>query len=100
VWFHQLSRRSFSFQGTAYTVVYEFGYGRAAKIFQIATPLPGEVLQPPKLTATCTVVKFYGPVFLVECDSEILVIGHSDVRVSKMLVYKDSRILSWEGISL
>ncbi|RLN16778.1 hypothetical protein C2845_PM02G03330 [Panicum miliaceum] len=78
-----------SLMGTAYMVVYEFGYGRAAKIFQIDTPLPGEVLQPPKLIATCTVVKLYRPVFLVECDSEILVIGHSDVRrVSKMLVYR------------
>jgi len=56
--------RPFSFQGTAYTVAYELGYGRAAKIFQMDTPLPGEVLQPAKLIATFNVVKLYGPVFL------------------------------------
>ena len=64
------------------------GYGRAAKVFQIDTPLPGEVPQPPKLIATCNAVELYSPVFLVECDSEILVIGYSDVVRAKMLVYR------------
>jgi hypothetical protein len=45
-------------------------------IFQIDTPLPGEVLQPPKLVAKCTPDKLRGSIFLVECDTEVLVIGH------------------------
>jgi hypothetical protein len=69
-------------------VACELGYGRAAKVFQIDTPLPGEVQQPPKLIATCNAVELYSPVFLVECDSEILVIGYSDVVRAKMLVYR------------
>ncbi|CAL5082894.1 unnamed protein product [Urochloa decumbens] len=75
-------------KGKIYVVYSEMGVDRTAKILQIDTPLPGEVLQPPKLMATSSLVKLYAPVYFVECNSQVLVIGHSDIRVSKMLVYK------------
>ncbi|CAL5086796.1 unnamed protein product [Urochloa decumbens] len=87
-WYYRISRPPFSCQGKTYVVYSQMGADRTAKIFQIDTPLPGEVLQTPKLIATSSLVKLYAPVYFVECNSEILVIGHSDIRVSKMLVYK------------
>ncbi|CAL5072788.1 unnamed protein product [Urochloa decumbens] len=88
-WYYHISRTPFSYQGKTYVVRDEtMELDRTAKIFQIDTPLPGQALQPPKSIATCRLVKLYGPVYFVECSSEVLVIGHSDVRVSKMLVYK------------
>jgi hypothetical protein len=78
----------FSYHGKTYVVNVdrmEHTYS-IVKIFQIDTPLPGELLQPPKLIATCDTL--WPRVCMVECNSEVLVIGHSDTLCSKQLVYK------------
>ncbi|CAN6225373.1 unnamed protein product [Urochloa humidicola] len=93
-WYYQICTTPFSYQGKIY-VVHNWGVDHTAKIFQIDTPLPGEVLQPPKLIAT---LKLHGHVYFVECNSEILVIGHTDIRVCKMLVYKLSDLVMERNI--
>ncbi|RCV42465.1 hypothetical protein SETIT_9G218600v2 [Setaria italica] len=86
-WNYVINFAPFPYQSKIY-VVYNLEFDHSAKIFQIDTPLPGEVLQPPKLIVKCTADKLRVPVFLVECDSEVLVIGHSKDLASKLLVYK------------
>ncbi|XP_072146534.1 uncharacterized protein [Setaria viridis] len=86
-WYYVINRAPFPYQSKIY-VVHDLGGDHSAKIFQIDTPLPGEVLQPPKLIVKSTADKLRGPVFLVECDSEVLVIGYSKNLSSKLLVYK------------
>ncbi|KAF8684403.1 hypothetical protein HU200_044296 [Digitaria exilis] len=86
-WYYDIGCPPFQYRGKAY-VVYDLGVDNSSKIFQIDIPLPGEVLQPPRLIATCTADKLCVPVHLVECDSEVLVIGYTDICSSKMLVYK------------
>ena len=86
-WYYEISCRPFPHQGKLY-VVHRFGTDfLSPKIFRIDTPLPGEELQPPKVIAT-TADKLRGPIFFVECDSEVLVIGYGGNLFSKMLVYK------------
>ncbi|CAN6287616.1 unnamed protein product [Urochloa humidicola] len=85
--------RPFSYHGKTY-IVYMMAVERTLQIFQIDTPIASEVLQPPKLIATCTVDKLCRPIYIVECDSEILVIGYTDILVSKMLVYKLSDLVA------
>lgn len=48
----------------------------------------GRELQPPKLIATIPASKLVYPDGLVECGSEILVLGHNDMPESQILVYK------------
>ncbi|CAL4935096.1 unnamed protein product [Urochloa decumbens] len=86
-WYYKIGQPLLSTQGKTY-VVYETSVERTLKIYQIDTPLPNEVLQPPKLIATCTADKLRQPVYFVKCDSEVLVIGHSDISLSNILVYK------------
>nr|CAB3498796.1 unnamed protein product [Digitaria exilis] len=86
-WYYDIGCPPLQYRGKSY-VVYDLGVDNSSKIFQIDIPLPGEVLQPPKLIATCTADKLMGPVHLAECDSEVLVIGYTDILSSKMLVYK------------
>ncbi|OEL18386.1 hypothetical protein BAE44_0020595 [Dichanthelium oligosanthes] len=85
-WFYEIGRPLLSSQGKTY-LVYETAIERTLKVFQIDTPLPNDVLQPPKLIATCAADKLREPVYFEECDSEVLVIGHhavSDIRVYKL----------------
>ncbi|PUZ37678.1 hypothetical protein GQ55_9G139600 [Panicum hallii var. hallii] len=86
-WHYAISSPPFPHQGKFY-VVYVMRADHQAKIFRIDTPLPGEVLQPPKLIATTIADKLRGPIYFVECDSEVLVIGHGGFPFSKMPVYK------------
>lgn len=86
-WYYALGRPLLSSRGKTY-VVSETSIERTLQIFQMDTPLPNEVLQPPKLIATCTVDKLCKPVYFVECDSEILVIGYTDFWRSNILIYK------------
>ncbi|PVH31426.1 hypothetical protein PAHAL_9G143400 [Panicum hallii] len=86
-WHYAISSPPFPHQGKFY-VVYVMRADHQAKIFRIDTPLPGEVLQPPKLIATTIADKLRGPIYFVECDSEVLVIGYGGFPFSKMPVYK------------
>ncbi|XP_022685422.1 uncharacterized protein LOC111258439 [Setaria italica] len=97
-WNYVINFAPFPYQSKIY-VVYNLEFDHSAKIFQIDTPLPGEVLQPPKLIVKCTADKLRVPVFLVECDSEVLVIGHSKDLASKLLVYKLADLVMENTIS-
>jgi hypothetical protein len=57
-------------------------------IYQMDAPLPHEELQPPKLIVTCPKDILCSPLYLAECDSEILVVGHNDFSRRKLLVYR------------
>jgi hypothetical protein len=76
-------------QGKIYVSCATFGRPSVIQIFQIDTPrLPDELLQPPKLIATCNGVgQRYQAISIVECDSEILVMFYA-YALSKMQVYK------------
>ena len=87
-WYYEINHPPFSHQGKFYGV-HRLGADRSSpKIFQIDTPLPGQVLQPPKVIATITIDKLRGPIYFVECDSEVLVIGYAGNLFSEMPVYK------------
>uniref|UniRef100_M8D2L1 KIB1-4 beta-propeller domain-containing protein n=1 Tax=Aegilops tauschii TaxID=37682 RepID=M8D2L1_AEGTA len=83
----------FSFRGKLYLVCKQIG---ATQFLQIDPPPlqdeAGELgsRQPalPKLIATCPADILSYPAYLVECDSEILVVGHTDLSFSHILVYK------------
>jgi hypothetical protein len=58
-------------------------------VFQIdPPPKAGAPPPPPKLVATCPVDKLYCGYYLVVCDSEILLVGHTDSSWSDILMYK------------
>ncbi|KAM0894304.1 hypothetical protein ACQ4PT_024575 [Festuca glaucescens] len=63
-------------------------------VLQIDHPLQDEMglgsrePSPPRLVAKCPPDILRYPLYLVECDSEILVVGHSDSSFSHILVYK------------
>ncbi|CAL4943554.1 unnamed protein product [Urochloa decumbens] len=84
-WYYAIGRPLLSAQGKTY-VVHETSVEKTLEIFQMDTPLPNEGLQEPKLIAT---YRLRGPVCFVECDSEVLVIGHDSVAFEcRLLVYK------------
>uniref|UniRef100_A0A0A9HS30 Uncharacterized protein n=1 Tax=Arundo donax TaxID=35708 RepID=A0A0A9HS30_ARUDO len=63
------------------------------QIFQIDTPVKDEtgsgcVLLPPKLIATLPKGNIINPTRMVECDSEILVLGYKDWYLLQILVFK------------
>ncbi|PUZ62879.1 hypothetical protein GQ55_3G022000 [Panicum hallii var. hallii] len=76
-----------SFQGKLYMVDTSTLYGE--NVHQILqTHGTGRALQPPKLIATVPAHKLVYPYGLVECGSEILVLGHNDLFGSQILVCK------------
>uniref|UniRef100_A0ACD5WBS6 Uncharacterized protein n=1 Tax=Avena sativa TaxID=4498 RepID=A0ACD5WBS6_AVESA len=69
----------------------------ASHVLQIDHPVPDEKgllgcsrrqPSPPRLVATCPPDILRYPLYLVECDSEILVVGHSDTSFSGILVHR------------
>ncbi|TVU02709.1 hypothetical protein EJB05_51779, partial [Eragrostis curvula] len=87
-WEYEFGRPALSSRGKIY-VADTVGSDHTSKIYQIDTPLPNGVLQPPKLITTLTEDVLWSPVYLVECDdSEVLVVGHNDRYLSKIVVYK------------
>lgn len=83
-----------SFQGKLY-VVQEAILNGAIEVFQIDPPVKNVVdsgcelqLQPPKLIATLPYGNVMMPIYLVECDSEILLIGHKGFYMSQIVVFK------------
>uniref|UniRef100_M8D674 KIB1-4 beta-propeller domain-containing protein n=1 Tax=Aegilops tauschii TaxID=37682 RepID=M8D674_AEGTA len=55
-----------------------------SQIFQ----LEAHSQDPPKLIVTFPREKLCYPVYLVECDTEILVVGHNDISLTHLAVYK------------
>ncbi|GJM96108.1 hypothetical protein PR202_ga12918 [Eleusine coracana subsp. coracana] len=94
-WMYGFSRPPISSRGKIY-LADTFAYDRTSKIYQIDTPLPhGGELQPPKLMTTLTPDVLCSPLYFVQYDSEILVIGHTDdLYLSKLVVYKLSDLIT------
>jgi hypothetical protein len=92
-WNYQLgSPAPVSFQGKLYLACYVLFCG-VIEIFQIDPPVKDEVgsgcvLHPPKLIATVPDGNLIMTVHLVECDSEILVLGYKDMTRSQIAVFK------------
>ncbi|XP_051189668.1 uncharacterized protein [Lolium perenne] len=89
------SVRPLSFRGKIYVVHNQTPTVDATShVLQIDHPLQNEIgigfqqPSPPRLVATCPPNVLRYPIYLVECDSEILVVGHSDSSFSHILVYK------------
>jgi hypothetical protein len=83
-----------SFQGKLYMACYVL-YSTALEIFQIDPPVKdgdgvgsSYVLHPPKLIATVPEGNLIRPVYLAECDSEILLLGHKNFYMSQIVVFK------------
>ncbi|XBI48814.1 hypothetical protein VPH35_112479 [Triticum aestivum] len=90
---------SLSFQGNPYEQVLLPGFAlvqylvhqtmnmeniNLSQIFQ----LEAHSQDPPKLIVTFPMEKLCYPIYLVECDSEILVVGHNDISLTHLAVYK------------
>ncbi|TVU45781.1 hypothetical protein EJB05_05283, partial [Eragrostis curvula] len=88
-WLYEISDSPIASQGKIYVVDVYTDPDGTSMIYQMDTPLPDhQVLQIPNLIVACPKDKLCSPFYLVECDSEVLVIGHSDSSYSKPLVYK------------
>jgi hypothetical protein len=85
--------RPLSFCGKIY-VVHNPSPTVTSQVLQIDHPLQDEMgigfqqPAPPRLVATCPPNILRYPLYLVECDSEILVVGHTDNSFSHILVHK------------
>jgi hypothetical protein len=92
-WKYQLgSRPPVSSRGNLYLMQKVILQG-AIQVFQIDPPVrdgvdSGCVLHPPKLIATVPKGNLITPIYMVECDSEILLIGHKYFYMSQIVVYK------------
>lgn len=86
--------RPLSFQGKLFMVRSTFIPEENSDIFQIDPPQEdhvvgsGSSLPEPQLIATIPSDKLTRPIFLAECNSEILVGGYTDRSRSRMLVYR------------
>jgi hypothetical protein len=67
-------------------------YGSDTNIYEMGAHL----LDGPKLITVCPREKFYSPLYLVEYDSEIIVVSDTLTRIHRALWLTSSRILSWE----
>jgi hypothetical protein len=85
--------RPLSFRGKLY-MVHSSSAMVTSQVLQIDHPLQEEMglgfrqPAPPRLVASCPPDNLCYPAYLVECDSEILVVGHSDRSFSHVIVYK------------
>uniref|UniRef100_M8BGQ4 KIB1-4 beta-propeller domain-containing protein n=1 Tax=Aegilops tauschii TaxID=37682 RepID=M8BGQ4_AEGTA len=76
-----------AFQGRLYFVHHPTTNG--SLVFQINPPLQvGSPPLPPKLIATCPADKLYRGSHLVECNSQILLVGHGDISLKHIVIYK------------
>lgn len=90
-----------SFQGKLYIVRMSFTLEENSDIFQVDPPQDDHVvgsgsslLPEPKLVATIPTETLTRPIFLVECDSQILVTGYTDSSWSHMLIHRLADITS------
>ncbi|CAL5079384.1 unnamed protein product [Urochloa decumbens] len=96
-WKYWTAAPPLAFQGKLYmletTPDYECG-NNVHKFLQVGPPVyqdeaaSGGVLQPPEVIATITGSKFCDPDYLVECDSEILVLGYRGASMSQIVICK------------
>ncbi|KAI5003107.1 hypothetical protein ZWY2020_027757 [Hordeum vulgare] len=72
-----------SLQGKLYLVPFPWDNGSLVFHMEVGSPP-----LPPKMIATCPADKLYCGYYLVECDSQILLVGCTDSSMSHVLVYK------------
>jgi hypothetical protein len=77
-----------SFRGKLY-LAQSYPTSSGALVFQIdPPPQTGSPPSPPKLIATCPADKLCYGFHLVECDSQIMLVGHTNGSRSHILIYK------------
>ncbi|KAL6903587.1 hypothetical protein ACP4OV_004400 [Aristida adscensionis] len=87
------------FQGKLYMAQLDPASFHHTDIFQVDPPQKeggvgsGSSLPEPKLIAKLPLDKLHRPIFLAECDSQILVVGHTDKSRSQMLVFRLSDLI-------
>ncbi|VAH75739.1 unnamed protein product [Triticum turgidum subsp. durum] len=85
-WDLPLNMKALSCQGKLYLVQYPASHG--SQVLQIDPPLQvGSPPPRPKLIATCPTNKLVYGYHLVECDSNILLVCHTDDSRSPILIY-------------
>ncbi|KAL6652473.1 hypothetical protein ACP70R_011398 [Stipagrostis hirtigluma subsp. patula] len=97
-WTLELCYAPLPFQGKLYMAQRNSSSSNHSDIFQVDPPHKEGVgsvssLPAPKLIATIPTEKLARPIFLAECDSQILVLGHTDRSHSQMLVYRLSDLI-------
>ncbi|KAF8702428.1 hypothetical protein HU200_032804 [Digitaria exilis] len=85
--YESVSSPPFSFRGKLY-VAHPVLFCDHIHIHQIDPPVKDCEPQPPKLIATLPKGNLVNPVHMVECDSEILVLGYKDPTLSQIVVFK------------
>jgi hypothetical protein len=87
-----------SSRGKQYVAHDTFARGTwVSQVFQMEAHLPED---PPKLIATIPREKLSYPVYLVECDSEVLVVGHKDMSLTHLAVHRLSDLASGRYVPL
>ncbi|KAL6871044.1 hypothetical protein ACP4OV_014892 [Aristida adscensionis] len=91
--------RPVAFQGKFYSVQYLFQGINRLQIYQIDTPrrdaIDGRPHQPsPEKIAECPLDRIAHPVYLVECGSELLIVGYSDTTYRCMVAYRVADLAS------
>ncbi|XP_047088089.1 uncharacterized protein LOC124699905 [Lolium rigidum] len=87
-WDIPVNRAILSFRGKLF-LAQSYPSSSGSLVFQIDPPLqPGSPPLPPRLIATCPADKLYCGFHLVECDSQILLVGHNDSSWSHFVIYK------------
>ncbi|CAN6165664.1 unnamed protein product [Urochloa humidicola] len=96
-WKYPSGASPLAFQGKLYMLetASEWVNNNEHQFFQAGPPVEqdeagssGAVLQPPQVIATIPVSMFRKPVYLVECDSEILVLGYRSESRSRIVICK------------
>lgn len=88
-----------SFKGKLY-VVSNNSFVAGPQILEIDPPLQEGILLPPKLIATCQIDKYCMPIYLVESNSEVLVVRYTSDSGSPIAVFKLSDIVLGRFIPL
>ncbi|BAD61376.1 F-box domain containing protein-like [Oryza sativa Japonica Group] len=105
-WQTNLSWKYMAFQGKIYAASIWVNFS-PNRIFVIDPPrveangsASSFSLPEPKLFATCPVEKLFGFAYLVNCESEVLLIGHTDRSYSQAVVYRLADIILGRFIPL
>ncbi|RLN08881.1 hypothetical protein C2845_PM11G12500 [Panicum miliaceum] len=87
-----------SFHGNLYAVTPKSAQRNSVCIWQIDPPQPdaaeGQSLLPPRIIARCPLAATLGAVNLVECGSELMLVGFNDAKQTDLVVYRVADLIS------
>ncbi|RCV46056.1 hypothetical protein SETIT_9G501900v2 [Setaria italica] len=90
--------RTVSFHGNLYAVTPKFRQTNSVHIWQIDPPeldaAEGRTLLPPRIIAHCPLAAIPDAVHLVECGSELMVVGFNDSKRTDLAVYRVADLIS------